>query len=100
MSFTGGVNKSITGSYTFFGNNIVEENMGVLGHHVGLTGSSAVYVVMSGRFTSTQRTIVRKRCLIEIEDFKTISNWLLNNNHNYAEIPEMSNCPTPIMFES
>jgi hypothetical protein len=47
MSFTGGAHKSITGSNTFFGNNI-EENMGELGHHVGLTGSSAVYVVMSG----------------------------------------------------
>jgi hypothetical protein len=71
MSFTGGAHKSITGSYTFFGNN-VEENMGALGHHVGLTGSSAVYVVMSGRFTPSQRTIVRKRCLVEVENFKTI----------------------------
>ena len=57
MSFTGGAHKSITGSYTFSGNN-VEENMGALGHHVGLTGSSAVYVVMLGRFTPTERTFV------------------------------------------
>ena len=47
MSFTGGAQNSITGSYTFFGNNI-EGNVGAVSHHVGLTGSSAVYVVMAG----------------------------------------------------
>jgi hypothetical protein len=41
MSFTGGAHKSITGSFTFFNNNI-EENVGALNHHTDLTGSSAV----------------------------------------------------------
>jgi hypothetical protein len=54
---------------------------------------------MSGRFTPSQRTIVRKRCLVEVENFKTIYNWLRQNNPNYAEMPEMLSCPTPIMFE-
>ena len=98
MSFTGGAHKSITGSYTFFGNNI-EEDVGALGHHVGLTGSPSVYIVMSGRFTPSQRTIVRKRCLIEVDNFAKIYNWLRENNPLYKEMPEMSRCPTPIMFE-
>jgi len=54
---------------------------------------------MSGRFTPTQRTIIRNRCLIEVENFKIIYNWLRHNNPNYSELPEMSSCPTPIMFE-
>ena len=98
MSFTGGAHKSITGSYTFFGNN-VEENVGALGHHIGLTGSPSVYIVMSGRFTPSQRTIVRKRCLIEVDNFVKIYNWLRENNPYYEEMPEMSSCPTPMMFE-
>ena len=73
MSFTGGAHKSITGSFTFFNNNI-EENAGALNHHTELTGCSTVYVVLSGRFTPAQRTIIRKRCLVEVENFTSVFN--------------------------
>jgi len=98
MSFTGGAHKSITGSFTFFNNNI-EENAGALNHHTELTGCSTVYVVLSGRFTPAQRTIIRKRCLVEVENFTRVFNWLRENNPIYSELPEMSQCPTPILFE-
>ena len=98
MSFTGGAHKSITGSFTFFNNNI-EENAGALNHHTELTGCSTVYVVLSGRFTPAQRTIIRKRCLVEVENFTRVFNWLRENNPIYSELPEISQCPTPILFE-
>ena len=70
--------------------------MGALGHHVGLTGSSAVYVVMI--YTDTKNHY-SKKMPYRSGNFKIIYNWLQHNNLNYLEMPEMSNCPTHIMFE-
>ena len=55
--------------------------------------------MLSGRFTPAQRTIIRKRCLVEVENFTRVFNWLRENNPIYSELPEMSQCPTPILFE-
>jgi len=60
MSFTGGAHKWITGAFTFFSNN-VEQNVGALQQHMNLTGTSSVYVILSGRFTPNQRTIIKKK---------------------------------------
>jgi hypothetical protein len=98
MSFTGEAHKSITGSYTFLNNNI-EENVGALKHHTDLTGCSAVYVVLSRRLTPVSRTIIKKICVLEVENFATVYNWLKEKNPIYAELPEMSNCPSPTLFE-
>jgi hypothetical protein len=98
MSFTGGAHKSITGAFTFFSNN-VEQNVGALEQHMNLTGQSSVYVIMSGRFTPNQRTIIRKRCKLEVENFLRVYNWLRENNPHYMDMPDISQCPTPIIFE-
>ena len=98
MSFTGGAHKSITGAFTFFSNN-VEQNVGALHQHMTLTGTSSVYVILSGRFTPNQRTIIKKRCKVEIENFLQVYNWLRQYNPHYRDMPDLIECPTPIIFE-
>jgi hypothetical protein len=36
---------------------------------------------------------------LEVENFATVYNWLRENKPFYAELPVMSNCPSPLLFD-
>ena len=71
MSYRGGAHKSIKGSITFFSQD-VEQNV---------------------RFTPDQRNIIRKRCLLHVDNLKVIFNWLKENNCHYAGVTDFESCP-------
>jgi hypothetical protein len=99
MHYTGGIHKCISGSFTFFTQDVAQ-NIAALNHHVDLTGDPGVYVVLSGRFTRSQRNIIRNRCLLEVESFNRIYEWLRKNNPKYAHKPQWSECPKPVFFDN
>ena len=98
MSYYGGAHKSITGSYSFF-NQDVEKNIGTLNYHANTTSSMNVYVVMSGNFTPNQRQIIKSRCQVDIGHFQRIYTWLRENNPIYSKMADIPNCPMPIIIE-
>ena len=61
--------------------------------------NSNVYVVLAGRFTPEQRNIIKQRCLLQVENMKTVFNWLKENNCHYAGMASMDNCPKPQIVE-
>ena len=79
MNYNGGAHKSITGTFTFF-NQDVQKNVGALNFHATLKNNMNVYVVLSGNFTPAQKNIVNNHCLVDVQKFKSIYNWLRQNN--------------------
>ncbi len=84
MSYSGGAHKAITGTFTFFNQN-VEKNIGVLNFHTSTLRTKNVFVLMSGNFTPNQRHIVRNRCNIDVGNFNAIFSWLRANNQIFAK---------------
>jgi hypothetical protein len=97
MSYYGGAHKSITGSYSFF-NQDVEKNVGTLNYHANTTSSMNVYVVMSENFMPNQKQIIKSSCHVDIGHFQRIYSWLKENNPIYSKMADIPNCPTPIII--
>lgn len=75
VSFSGGQHKTIKGSCTFFNQNV--SNMeSVIKQTTAVGGNNNVYVVLCRRFTPDQRTLVRKRCLVNYSHYTALLNWL------------------------
>ncbi len=97
MNYIGGAHKSITGTFTFF-NQDVQKNVGALNFHANLKNNMNVYVVLSGNLTPEQKRIVNNRCLVDVQHFNSIYNWLRQNNPHHSKLAEIENCPNPIIF--
>jgi hypothetical protein len=41
----------------------------------------------------------KKKCKVEIEIFLQVYNWLRQNNPHYRDMPDITQRPTPIIFE-
>jgi hypothetical protein len=98
MSYSGGSHKAITGSFSFFNQN-VEQNIGALNFHGAISGSMNVFVVISGNLTATQRQIIKSRCTIDVVHFNAIYSWLRQNNPIFSNMADIPNCPNPIIVE-
>jgi len=98
LSYSGGAHKVITGSFSFF-NQSIEKNIGALNFHRQSTNSNNVYVVISGNFTPNQRQIIRTRCTVDVSQFNEIYTWLRGHNPTFSVMPEISNCPSPLIIE-
>ena len=59
---------------------------------------SDVYVMICGRVTPNQRKIIKNRCTIDIEKYKSIMNWLIDNHPSYSEMKRPEDCPQPIVL--
>ena len=53
--------------------------------------------MICGRVTPSQRDIIRKRCTINAEDYKTLLNWLIDNHLSYSNIQRPQCCPQPVL---
>jgi len=99
LSYSGGVYKAISGSFSFF-NQSVEKNVGALHSHSMLTNDSTnVYVVMPGNFMLAQKHIVKSQCMIDVSKFKEVYEWLTVNNPNFANFKKFDECPSPTLVE-
>jgi len=54
---------------------------------------------MTGKFTGNQKEIIKKRCLVDINQINIVYNWLRENNYRYANMPQLPECPKPFFFE-
>lgn len=94
MSYHSVAHKSIRGSITFFSQD-VELMLDNYNFHSNAMNNLNAYVVLADRFTTEQRNIIIQWCLIEVENMKTVFNWLKQNNCHYVGMVNMDNCPEP-----
>jgi hypothetical protein len=97
MTCNGGAHKNITGTLTFF-NQDVQKNAGALNFHANLKNNMNVYPVLSGNVTPAQKIIVNNHCLVDVQKFNSIYNWPRQNNPHYSDLAEIESCPNPIIF--
>ena len=84
-SYTGGAHKAIKGQHVFFLND--PEHVGASFEYVIKSGLLPdIYVMICGRVTPSQREIIKKRCTININDYKVIMNWLIDNHPSYCDM--------------
>jgi hypothetical protein len=98
MSCSGGAHKAISGSFSFFSQN-VEKIFGALNFHSTVTKDRNEYVAISGNFTPAQRQIVKNHCQIDVQNFHLVYQWQKENNPNFTNMADSDLCPTPIILE-
>jgi hypothetical protein len=97
VSFSGGQSKTMKGTVTFFQNN-VSHTGSVLDNYLKTGANPNVYCVMCGRFTPNQREIARKKMMLNVNVFKRVIKWFIEETEHaaYSELdPDMRNWPAP-----
>ena len=87
LSFQGGQNKKLKGTFTFFDNNI-KQTEGVMSDIQTRIPNNVLYCVMCGRFTPDQRKLARQRARVNTEEFMRLYNWMRQNNIRFADHPD------------
>ena len=96
-SYTAGAHKAIKGHHVFFVND--PERLGASFEYMVKSGAAPdMYVMLCGRATPAQRDIIRRRCSVNAENYKTLLNWLINNHPSYQEMEPLECCPQPILL--
>jgi hypothetical protein len=82
LDVQGGQHKSIVGKICFFNQDVVK-NSGAIQSQIEASRNTNVYVVLSGRFSMEQRNIIKLWTMLNLSNFKTVYNWLSENQTNY-----------------
>ena len=98
LSFQGGQNKKLKGTFTFFDNNI-KQTEGVINDIQNRIPNNVIYCVMCGRFTPEQRVVARQRARVDTKEFMNLFIWLKANNVKFANYHDDPQCPTPVIIE-
>ena len=98
LSFQGGQNKKLKGTFTFFDNNI-KQTEGVMSDIQTRIPNNVLYCVMCGRFTPDQRKLARQRARVNTEEFMRLYNWMRENNITFVDSPNEPQCPKPVIIE-
>ena len=81
-SYTAGAHKAIKGHHVFFVNN--PKHVGESFEYIVKSGAAPeMYVMLCGRATPTQRDIIRRRCSVNTENYKTLLNWCYGENYEF-----------------
>ena len=96
-SYTAGAHKAIKGHHVFFLND--PEHVGATFEYMVKEGAAPdMYVMICGRVTPAQRDIIKRRCTIDTDDYKTVLNWLIDNHPSYKGMERPQCCPEPIVM--
>ena len=97
FSYTAGAHTAIKGNHVFFIND--PEHVGATFEWMIKSGSAPeIYVMICGRVTPNQRELIRRRCTININEYKAIMNWLIDHHPSYSEMERPQSCPQPIFI--
>ena len=96
-SYTAGAHKAIKGHHVFFVND--PKRIGESFEYIVKSGAAPeMYVMLCGRATPTQRDIIRRRCSVNTENYKTLLNWLIHNHPSYQGMDNLECCSQPILL--
>ena len=54
--------------------------------------------MICGRVTPGQRDMMKRRCLINANDYLSVYNWLIQNHPSYSNMKPPQTCPQPIFI--
>ena len=74
---------------------------GVIDHVRNMGVAQNLYVMLCGRTSPTQRTIIRQRAQIDTEEYRDLLNFFIkeSGHSGYSELPMPENFPQPIFVE-
>jgi hypothetical protein len=101
ISYQGGQHRTISGSVTFFQNNVTHTG-GVLQNYLQTGANPNVYCMMCGRFTPAQKEIVKKKMSLNIKVFKKLVKWFIKQGKHPDFVnlnPKMKHWPQPVVLE-
>lgn len=95
LSFMGGREKKIIGNFTFFSQDVAQ-NMGALQHMFATNNlNPCIFIILLGSFTPTQLNKIKKHGSYNVEIFKAIYAFFVENNIHYANFPSPDDVPLP-----
>ena len=56
-----------------------------------------MYVMICGRVTPNQRDIIKRRVSIDVDEYKAILNWLIENHPSYDGTETPDSCPQSVL---
>ena len=97
FAYSGGAQKSISGHHAFFETDQSRVG-GAMNHmHDELGVSENMYIMLCGRMTPAQREVVRRRVIIDSEEYFDILHWFITESGHpgYANLPVPKQFPSP-----
>ena len=74
------------------------EHVGASFEYILQSGASHdMYVMICGGETPNQRDIIKKRVTINVDEYKTILNWLIDNHPSYDGMETPESYPQPVL---
>jgi hypothetical protein len=97
-AYTAGRQKSIKGHFSLF--SVDQSHVGGALHKYRSTGAGKnIYVVLCGRMTPEQKTIVRRQAELNTDMFMDLLNWFIKESGHggYQGITPPDECPNPVI---
>ena len=99
MAFTGGKHRSIMGHYQFF--EMDQTRLGGAINHIRHNEKRQhVFCMLSGRMTPQQKTIAKKKCIVDTNLYTALSTWFIkeSGHRGFAKVPIPEECPQPVII--
>ena len=100
FAYSGGSHKSIQGHYQFFETDQSQVG-GVIEHVRDMGVAHNMYIMLCGRMTPAQRTIIRRRAHLDTEEYMDLLNFFIkvSGHSGYSGLPMPENFPRPLFVE-
>jgi len=96
FSYFGGAQKSIQGHFMFY--EVDQTHVGAVVNDIHNTGANPhIHVVLGGRYTPSQKEIVRRMAEVDTKLFTDIMTWFIqeSGHRGFAGAPIPKECPQP-----
>jgi len=101
FSYFGGAQQSIRGHYVFY--EVDQSLVGAVMNNIQVIGANPhVHIVLGGRFTPSQKAIIRKKTVVDTKFVTDLLTWFIQNGHRGFSgftPPRESECPAPKIDE-
>lgn len=96
-AYQGGAQKAITGTVAYYEMDLPEIG-GAIKHSRSLGLAENMYVMLCGRFTPQQRTIIQRRFKLDSKLYFDLLNWFIRESGHpgFRGMPEPKKFPTPV----
>ena len=98
-AYSGGCQKQIKGHFSLF--SVDQSHVGgVLNKFRDDGGSKNIYVVLCGRMTPAQKSIVKRKAVLDTAQFLNLLTWFVKSSGHkgYSEVVPPDECPNPIAY--
>ena len=98
-AYSGGCQKQIKGHFSLF--SVDQSHVGgVLNKFRDGGGSKNIYVVLCGRMTPAQKSLVKRKAVLDTDKFLSLLTWFIKSSGHkgYEDVTPPEECPDPIAY--